>query len=124
MAGTFQVPPGPWQLFANGFMERLILEVDENGKLTGTIEGKGGTQQLAGFWDANSYKITFLRMFDPTKPSAVQVYTGYYSITDELDTVINEQLMGTYQDFSSGNTPERLEFGWAAFLHPVRIGPL
>jgi hypothetical protein len=105
---------GPWRFMTNGVEGKMTLRDDGNGNLSGTIDE---TQQLLGFWDANLQKVTFLRIVDPTDPSAIQVYSGYLFSHGEPIDIIAFTLTGSYQAFSdSDTTAQRNVFGWNASM--------
>ena len=113
MSGTCDFPTptaGPWKLSTNGVEGTLTLTSDENGNLSGMIDGD---QPVLGFWDCVQL-VTFLRITDPSNPSTVQIFTGVLSSRVYLD-VIHYTITGTYQAFSGpGVSAQQNLFPWSA----------
>jgi hypothetical protein len=101
----------PWKINANGFEGDLILSaVDAEGRLTGTVLGN----DIVGFWDDASQRITFIRVSNKTDHKFDQVYTGYlFQNRLGSDSIIT--LAGVFQTFPGtwGNA-QRNVFGWFA----------
>lgn len=69
---------GDWDINGNGWEGKLtITAVDAQGRVTGSVYG----DQILGFWDDVSKKITFMRLTNPGDPSTFQTYTGYLGVT-------------------------------------------
>ena len=116
-AGTTSLPTGKWTINGNSFLGELnITSVDSQGNLTGTVYG----QQITGFWDGVSNKITFIRV--PTNPSVssqYQIYTGFMFRDNATDPTYT--LTGYFEAFSgTGATAKRVLYGWYARIQ--RIG--
>ena len=113
---SFPTPTvGAWQFSANGVPGSLTLTGDDNGNLSGTIDGN---QPIQGFWDCVQL-VTFLRIIDLTDPSTVQIFTGLLSERVQLD-VIHYTMTGTYQAFSGpGVSAQQYVFPWSA--HMMRV---
>ncbi len=106
---------GTWTINANGFIGELtIASVDAQGNLTGTVFGN----QILGFWDEPSQKITFLRVINPADPSTLQIYTGYlFSGGENLNPEGNVPfyLTGSFEAFAgTGGVAHRVLYGWYA----------
>ena len=118
MSGTCDFPTptaGPWKLSTNGVEGTLTLTSDQNGNLSGMIDGD---QAVLGFWDCLQL-VTFLRIIEPSNPSAIQVFTGVLTSRVYLDT-IQYTITGTYQAFSGpGVSAQQHVFPWSA--HMMRI---
>ena len=103
-------PIGIWYINANGFSGTLsIQEVDAQGNLSGSsVFGN----EILGFWDESSQKLTFMRLFGPDNPSTFQIYTGYLMVPQPGVTLA---LAGTFEAFQgSGGTAQQSLFGWFA----------
>lgn len=98
---------GNWKINGNGFEGVLaIKEIDANGNIKGG--SKAFDNEIIGFWDEDSRKITFMRLVDKTNPSTFQVYTGY--LMKNLTTIA-----GSFEGFQgTGATAKRSVFGWFA----------
>ncbi len=69
------LPTGRWTIDANGFRGHMdIAGVDGAGNLNAnlTIDAPR-VDQMDGFWDDVSKKITFIRILDASNPSRNQV---------------------------------------------------
>lgn len=106
-------PVGTWEVIGNGFAGTLVINVDPQGNVTGTIYG----DPIEGFFDEPSHKIIFVRRIGGD-PSIIQVWTGY--LWSEGATFcafgdIRRQIAGSFEAFAStGATPARNVFGWTA----------
>ena len=99
-----------WDMIANGKkMTFTPSSIDSKGKLKGKIVDGAKTQTIEGFWNEEARQISFLRIIDPDKPSATQIFTGYLAGDNHL--------AGTFEAFAgSGGTAQRSVFGWAASI--------
>jgi len=111
--------PGKWKINGNGFTGEIdITSVAADGQIAGTVFGN----QILGFWDDVSKKITFLRVINPADPSTHQVYTGYLFRTpgaSPLDAIgdFHLTLTGCFEAFSgTGGIAQRVLYGWYAML--------
>jgi hypothetical protein len=104
----------PWKINANGFEGDLILSaVDAEGRLTGTVLGNN----IVGFWDEASQRITFIRVSNPTDHKFDQVYTGYL-FRNPLGPDSVFTLAGSFQTFQgTWGSAQRNVFGWFAQMN-------
>jgi|SRR5919108_2789899 hypothetical protein len=104
---------GSWSINANGFEGELkVTAIDAQGNLSGT----GFDNEILGFWDETSQKITFMRLEDPSNPSTFQIYTGYQfsNPLPDQDGLIHT-LAGSFEGFKgTGGTAQRSVIGWFA----------
>jgi hypothetical protein len=119
---------GIWSINANGQVGQLqITEVDDQGNLSGTVFG----EQIEGFWDENSQKITFISIHVPQFQfpgfrNTVLIYTGYqFSGSIERGSgppyilgVRSYTLTGYFEALPVGGAaaPQRLLYGWVAHI--------
>ncbi len=107
-----------WNIHANGGEDKLVLNIDNAGNVTGQF----GTV-IEGFWDADAQRLVFQRMSSsPNVPDAMQdlqVFTGYYYLVTQK-TSDNHQdhhhtLAGHFEAFvGTGATAQRVRYGWYA----------
>lgn len=97
---------GNWKINANGAEGVLVIkQIDASNNLTGsTVYGN----EIIGFWDEDSRKITFIRVVDKSNPSTFQIFTGY--LMDNKTTIAGS--FGAFQ--GTGGTAQRSVFGWFA----------
>lgn len=115
------LPTGKWQLNGNGHNGELyITSIDNQGKISGTMYG----QQILGFWDKVSCKITLMRIIKPSDPSSIQIYTGYlFKHSGSLDGRgdVTYTLTGYFEAFAgTGATAQRTLYGWYAQIGIVQ----
>lgn len=98
---------GNWKINANGFEGTLaIKEIDSSGNIEGG--STAFSNEIIGFWDEDSRRITFMRVVDKNNPSSFQIYTGYLMNT-------NTTIAGSFEAFKGpGATAKRSVFGWFA----------
>jgi hypothetical protein len=105
---------GDWDINGNGWEGKLtITAVDAQGRVTGSVYG----DQILGFWDDVSKKITFMRLTNPGDPSTFQTYTGYLFVTQPgtESTSGTANLAGSFEAFAgTGATAQRVLYGWYA----------
>ena len=106
---------GIWNINGNGYPGQLnIVSVDSQGKLNGTVYG----QPIEGFWDDISQKIMFMRIIDASKPSTLQIYTGYLfktPVRPRAGQNITYTLTGFFEAFAgTGAVAQRTLYGWYA----------
>ncbi len=105
----------PWTIDGNGFRGMLVVNVDANGNVTGSLIGGLYNEQVSGFYDANSSKLTFIRI--PAMgldTSYIQVYTGQ-AFASYDDPSLQYGLAGTFQAFAgTAASANRSVFGWFA----------
>ncbi len=114
------LPEGTWNINANSFTGNLIVtSVSANGVLEGTVFGN----QIEGFWDDRSQKITFLRVPPSGTPNAIQVYTGFLFQNPRNPgggDNVTFTLTGFFEAFAgTGGNAERTLYGWFAQLEVV-----
>jgi hypothetical protein len=138
MSERQDLPKGIWEIVANGHRGELnIIKVDDDGQIAGDVTFGIGTpneytNKIFGLWDANAWKITFLRQNelewkDPentpipnTGHGRDQVYTGYMwkGTTGPPPPPYLYCLAGSFIAFGgsmgTGGTKDRSEFGWVA----------
>lgn len=105
-------PIGTWNINANGFSGTLsIQQVDAQGNLSASsVFGN----DILGFWDESSQKLTFIRLSNPALPSTFQIYTGYL-MPPQPDTIL--ALAGSFEAFpGTGGTAQQSLFGWFATI--------
>lgn len=117
------LPTGDWKIDANGFRGVLtITGVDGAGNLNARTSFNGEpTNQVIGFWDDTSKKITFIRVIDPNNPSRNQIYTGFY-FNNQRDhpTDLSHTLTGYFEAFQgTGAVAQRVLYGWWAGITVV-----
>lgn len=117
------LPAGEWTLDGNGFRGKMIINgVDNNGTLNGQLQFDGEPlQDMIGFWDETSKKITFIRVIDSTAPGTNQIYTGFY-FNNQRDqpTDLSHTLTGYFEAFQgTGGTAARTLYGWVAGITVV-----
>jgi hypothetical protein len=147
-AGTknpISLPTGIWAINAGDQKGELnIPSVSPDGQITGTVRFGIGTpneytNKIFGFWDADAWKITFLRetglvWANPNHPPIPntghgrdQIFTGYMfgglpCPAQCTATGAPITMAGTYEAFGgttgTGGTADRSVFGWVA-THPV-----
>lgn len=106
-----------WVFDGNGFGGTLVVNVDASGNVTGSLSGGSFNENITGFYDNASSKLTFIRI--PPSVTAdtisfVQIYTGYL-ITPADDFRFTAALAGSFEAFqSTGATASRSVFGWFA----------
>jgi hypothetical protein len=111
---------GHWRIKANGFQGDLnIASVDNQGRLSGTLTMQNEpTDQIVGFWDERSEKIIFMRILNPSDPSAGQIYTGHlFCIPIGCSSTGQNTLTlaGSFEALATGGgSAERSVFGWYA----------
>lgn len=106
---------GTWAINGNGHQGQLEITVpDVQGNLTGIVYG----QEIFGFWDENSQKITFMRLINSADPATFQVFTGYlFHNTHASPGHITYTLAGHFEAFQkAGGEAQRSLFGWFAQL--------
>jgi hypothetical protein len=108
---------GSWEIIANGFQAQLNIDsIDGQGNLVGSYFDGTRRDQIAGFWDEGSRKITFVRTLG--SPQVIQVFTGYLlnpGATTCQQGDIRRMLTGSFEAFSStGGSARRSVFGWTA----------
>lgn len=96
---------GNWDIDGNGSRGTLTIDgVDAAGNLnTSVVFESSGVQQVIGFWDEPSQRITFVRIINPDDPSVSRIYTGLRFdngrgyLTDRTHTLAGyfETLQGT-----------------------------
>ena len=96
---------GNWTVNANSVKGTLaVTQIDADGNLTGSTIYNN---EIVGFWDEESRKITFIRVTDKTKPNTFQIYTGYLMGTATI--------AGSFEAFQgTGGAAKRNVFGWFA----------
>lgn len=113
---------GTWKIDNNGFPGDLVLRVDANGRVSGTVYG----QEIFGFWDEDAKKITFVRIINRADPTSYQIFTGFlFTPAFRLNTgqqgEVAQMLTGYFEAFSgSGATAQRTLYGWHA--QQARVG--
>jgi hypothetical protein len=112
------LPTGSWTIDANGFRGHMdIAGVDGAGNLNATLTiDAPRVDQMEGFWDDGSKKITFIRVLDASTPSRNQIYTGYYwNNSRDRPTDLTHFLAGEFEAFrGTGATASRVLYGWVA----------
>jgi len=112
-------PIGTWNIQGDFLHLTLIIAAfDEQGNFSNvTLD----LENILGFWDEGSQKITFLRTnpssndktATPEYLSRMMIFTGYL-LSDETGSLA---FAGTYHAFQgSGATSQRSLFGWYGFL--------
>jgi hypothetical protein len=110
---------GSWEIIANGYQGQLnIISIDSQGNVVGTYFEGTRTDQITGFWDEGSKKLTFVRTLGG--PEIIQVFTGYLlnpgATTCQVGDV-RRMLAGSFEAFAStGGSARRSVFGWTARL--------
>jgi hypothetical protein len=112
--------PTEWAINANGFEGVLrISSLNGQGELAGTVFN----DEIFGFWDDASKKITFMRVVDANKPDTSQVYTGYWYQNPGIPQPgqnIQHTLAGSFEAFrGTGASARRAAFGWFARVEVV-----
>jgi hypothetical protein len=117
---TMSLPTGTWQIDANGFRGTLNIannSVDSQGNLNANVViDAPRVDQITGFWDDSSQKITFIRIIDATNPSTNQIYTGYlFDNRRDRPTDVTFTLTGYFEAFQgTGGVAQRVLYGWFA----------
>jgi hypothetical protein len=107
---------GTWKIVNNGFPGDLVLRVDSNGRVSGTVYG----QEIFGFWDEDAKKIIFVRIINRADPTSYQIFTGFlftpaYRLNTGQSGEVAWMLAGYFEAFSgSGATAQRILYGWHA----------
>ena len=114
---------GNWDIDGNGSRSTLTTDgVDAVGNLSASVVFESsGAQQVIGFWDEPSQRITFVRVINPDDPSVNQIYSGLRfgngrgHLTDRTHTFAGyfETLQGT------GAVASRVLYGWVALTAVV-----
>jgi hypothetical protein len=107
---------GKWKINANGSEGELhITAIDAEGNLTGTVFGNN---QILGFWDDVSQRITFMRIAPPLNLLTVQIFTGYLFQNPVAPTAgqnVKFTLTGFFNTFKgTGRKAQRVLYGWFA----------
>ncbi|HEY0457318.1 MAG TPA: hypothetical protein VGE41_13185, partial [Verrucomicrobiae bacterium] len=94
-----------------GYSGQLWIEgIDANGNLLGSSTVYG--QTIIGFWDDQSWKLTFMRLIDKGNPSSFQIYTGYLMQSQDNGSLA---FAGSFEAFQgSGAVARRVVYGWYA----------
>ena len=113
-ASAQTLPQGQWAINGNSFEGQLnITSIDANGNLQGTVYG----QQISGFWDGTSQKITFMRLTNPSDPSTFQIYTGFLFRNQNGGDMLYT-LTGFFEAFQgTGGVAQRVLYGWFAQIN-------
>ena len=107
---------GKWKINANGSEGELdITAIDAEGNLSGTIFG---SNQILGFWDDFSQRITFMRIVPPLNLLTIQIFTGYLfqnPIAPTAGQNVKLTLTGFFDAFKgTGRKAQRVLCGWFA----------
>ncbi len=109
---------GGWLIHANGFNGLLnINSVDTPGDISGNmIIQNEPSNDINGFWDGGSQRITFMRIIKPDDPSTIQVYTGYLFVEASFGKGgIANTMAGYFEAFQgTGAVAQRTIYGWYA----------
>ena len=107
--------PAHWSILGNGHLGHLVFYADAEGRVTGTVFG----DQIIGFWDEETGKLTFVRIPKSKQPDAYQFYTGYRFSWSEIDGSLRHGLAGAFEAFAgTGAKYQRVTFGWYGLLDP------
>lgn len=109
-ASAQTLPQGKWAIDGNGFVGELnITSVDAQGNLNGTVFGN----DIFGFWDEASKKITFMRIINPRDVTTFQIYTGFLFTDNNAPN--HFVLTGYFEAFQgTGAVAQRVLYGWFA----------
>jgi hypothetical protein len=117
------LPLGDWDIDGNGFRGTLTINgVDGAGNLDASVVFESPqVQQVIGFWDEPSQKITFVRVINQNDPSSNQIYTGF-RFDNERDHLTDRThtLTGYFEAFQgTGAVAARVLYGWVASITVV-----
>jgi hypothetical protein len=107
---------GKWKINANGSEGELYIKaIDTEGNLSGTVFGN---DQILGFWDDFSQRITFMRIVPPLNLLTIQIFTGYLfqnPIAPTAGQNVKLTLTGFFDAFKgTGRKAQRVLCGWFA----------
>ena len=107
---------GKWKINANGSEGELyITAIDVEGNLSGTVFGN---DQILGFWDDVSQRITFMRIVPPLNILTMQIFTGYLFQNPAAPIAgqnVKFTLTGFFNSFKgTGRKAQRVLCGWFA----------
>jgi CubicO group peptidase (beta-lactamase class C family) len=106
------LPEGSWYFNGTGYETELVVKVDGDDHLTGTVYG----QPIAGSYNAGTGRVHFLRMCVPDDLNSYQVHTGYL-FCNQVGNAKRYTLAGTFTTLS-----DAAEVGWIARID-VSDGP-
>jgi hypothetical protein len=105
-----------WVFDGNGYGGTLVVNVDASGNVTGSLSGGSFNEDITGFYDNASSKLTFIRIPGsvPVHIDQIQIYTGYL-ITPADDFRFTAALAGSFEAFQgTAATASRSVYGWFA----------
>jgi hypothetical protein len=109
---------GNWDIDGNGSRGTLTIDgVDATENLNASVVfDSSGVQQVIGFWNEPSQKITFVQVTNPDDPSVNQIYTGFrFDNKRGYLTDRTHALAGYFKAFQgTGAVALRVPYGWVA----------
>ncbi len=77
-------------------------------------------QQVIGFWDEPSQKLTFVRVISQSDPSVNQINAGFRFDNERTTWLTAHTLTGYFEAFQgSGAVSSRVLYGWVASITVV-----